>query len=75
MLKDEQDCSYNGGGVLRPLKTWSEFSTGQYIQKAIFCETFLYTKSKKINPVYVRIFFKAQILRALLSNKNGILNF
>ena len=34
MLKDEQDFSYNGGGVSRPLKPWSEFLTGQYIQKA-----------------------------------------
>ena len=42
-----------------------------YIQKDLFCETFLYTqKSKKTNPVYVRNFFKAQIPRALLSDKN-----
>ena len=27
MLKDEQDCCYNGGGDARPLKTWSYFSS------------------------------------------------
>ena len=26
MLKDEQDCSYNGGGAASPLKTRSDFS-------------------------------------------------
>ena len=36
MLKDEQDCSYNGGVVSRPLKTWSDFSTGQYIRVLIW---------------------------------------
>ena len=30
MLKDEQYCSYNGGGVSRPLISWSDFSTLQY---------------------------------------------
>ena len=30
MLKNEQDCSYNGGEVSRPLRSWSDFSTGQY---------------------------------------------
>ena len=32
MLKDEQDLSHNGGGVSSPLKTWSDFLTGQYDQ-------------------------------------------
>ena len=37
---------------------------------------FLYIyKKQKINPVYIRIFSKAQILRSLLSNKNVILHF
>ena len=31
MLKDQQDCFHNGGGVSRPLKTWSDFSSIQYI--------------------------------------------
>ena len=30
MLKDEQDCSYNGGGDARPLRSWSDFPTIQY---------------------------------------------
>ena len=30
MLKDEQNCSYNGGGYAMPLKTWSDFSSIQY---------------------------------------------
>ena len=30
MLKDEQDCSYNGGGDARPLKTWLDLSSAQY---------------------------------------------
>ena len=30
MLKDEQDCSYNGGGDARPLKTWLDFSSARY---------------------------------------------
>ena len=48
-----------------------------YIQKEIFCETFLYAKKKNINTLNVTniyIYFLAQILRSLLSNKNGILN-
>ena len=45
--------------------------------KNIFiCETFLCTqKTKQLNPVYVCTFFKAQILRALLSNKRLLLYF
>ena len=31
MLKDEQNCSYNGGGDARPLKIWSDFSSIQYV--------------------------------------------
>ena len=30
MLKDEQNCSHNGGGDANPLKTWSDFSSIQY---------------------------------------------
>ena len=32
MLKDEQNRSYNGGGVSRPLKIWSDFSYIQYME-------------------------------------------
>ena len=31
MLKDEQDCSRNGGVNASPLKTWSEISTMRYV--------------------------------------------
>ena len=31
MLKDEQNCFYNGGGEARPLKIWSDFSSIQYV--------------------------------------------
>ena len=31
MLKYDQDCSYNGGGDAKPLRSWSDFSTMQYI--------------------------------------------
>ena len=31
MLKDEQDFSYGGGGDASPLKTWSDFSSVQYV--------------------------------------------
>ena len=56
------------------------FAGGSYCNfrsytKIIFCGTFLYTqKEEKLNPVHVRIFL-SQILRALLSNKNGILHY
>ena len=46
MLKYEQYCSYNGGVVSRPLKKWSDSSTGQYVQKAKKCETFIYIYKK-----------------------------
>ena len=47
-----------------------------YIPKAnLLRNVFIYTRGKKIKPVYVWNFFKAQILRALLSNKNEILDF
>ena len=47
-----------------------------FIYKQIFFgEIFLYTqKAKKINPVYERDLKKAQILSAILSNKNEILH-
>ena len=32
MLKDEQDCFYIDGGDARPLKTWSEYSSAQYVR-------------------------------------------
>ena len=32
MLKDDQDYSYNGGGDAKPQKTWSDFSTMQYMK-------------------------------------------
>ena len=31
MLKGEQNCSYNGGEDAKPLKTWSDFLSIQYI--------------------------------------------
>ena len=47
-----------------------------YTERLFFAKRFnIHTKSKNINPVYVRIFLRAQILRALLSNKNGTLHF
>ena len=30
MLKDKQNCSYNGGGDAKPLKTWPYFSFIKY---------------------------------------------
>ena len=43
MVKDEQNCSYNGGGDAIPLKIWSDFSSIQYkmpdpLRYAIFRE-------------------------------------
>ena len=35
MLKDEQNCSYNGGGDAKPLKIWSDFSSMQYYQNSM----------------------------------------
>ena len=54
MLNDEQYFSYNGGGYARPLKTWSDFSFAQYIQKP-----------KKLQNIYIhkqksRYFYKNQ---------------
>ena len=45
------------------------------IQGDFFCEKFLYTQKAKNNPVYVRDLKKAQILRAILINKNEMLDF
>ena len=39
-------------------------------KKKIFSKRFYIQKKQKTYPFYVSIFFKAQILRALLSNKN-----
>ena len=46
MLKDEQYFSYICGGVSRPLRSWSEFSTRQYIQKAKEIAKRFYIKRK-----------------------------
>ena len=35
MLKDEQYCYHNGGAVSRILKTWSDFSSIQYMNNFI----------------------------------------
>ena len=32
MLKDDQDYYYNGGGDAKLQKTWSDFSTMQYMK-------------------------------------------
>ena len=58
MLKYEKYCLYIGGGYARPLGSLSDVSTMQYIQKAFFCKTFLYTeKEKEIKYFYVRCIF------------------
>ena len=54
----------------------SHYNFHVYAIAIFICKTCLYIqKVKKTIPVYVRIFFKSQIRRALLSNKNGILHY
>ena len=40
-----------------------------YYTKSNFSYVFIYTKSKKSNPVYIRNFKKAQIMTFFLSNE------
>ena len=47
MLKDKQDCPYNGGGYAKPLRSWLDLLSIQYTQTDFFCETFLYTQKEK----------------------------
>ena len=53
----------------------SHSSFHSYTKLFFLRNVLIFTKTKKINPVYVRIKIKIQILRALLSNKNEILHF
>ena len=57
MLKDEQNCSFNGGGDAKPLKTWSEFSSIQYT-KSKNCETFVYIYTKIFSSILCKQLFK-----------------
>ena len=40
MLKDEHDCSYNCGGVARPLRSWSDFSSVHQCVNQVVCVLF-----------------------------------
>ena len=64
MLKDEQDCSYNGGGDARPLRSWSDFSTLQYTERILVC--FVPPIFNSPPPLYPRVVGQSWILRARL---------
>ena len=46
MLKDEQYCSYIVRGGARPQKTWSEFSSAQYI--------YIYNEENPVNSICIK---------------------
>ena len=37
MIKYEQNFSYNGRGDAKPLETWSDFSSIQYVKYGLQC--------------------------------------
>ena len=55
MLKDEQDCSHNGGGYARPLKNGETFHP-QSIQKSERMQNVLYKKNCKKQDSFCHVF-------------------